>query len=391
MKIDRDEKLFKYCVYATLTALSIYIAISIMGNIGIIIKGVTKIIGIIMALLKPLLIGLIIAYLLYPATRSIEKFLERKRFFKKSNTRRVFSIALVYIAIIGIVIAILYGIYIMIGGQVSRNTRISNILLYITDYMNNNQFSTQAIESKLDSLNIQLPENINSTIANVLSSLQDYIMSSIGNVANSIITFANNILSFFISIILSVYLIKDIEYFKELWNKIYYFIFRKSRVGKGVKECGEIVNKTFSNYIKGQLLDACIVGGLSAIALAVIGVDYAIVIGIISGICNMIPYVGPMVGTVLAAVMGLLSGEPIMVLWAVIAMLVVQQIDNNLIAPKIVGDSVGLHPVFTMIAIIIGGNIGGLLGMLVAVPLTASIKILLGKWYNQYVDYEREE
>ena len=363
MKIDRDEKLFKYCVYATLTALSIYIAISIMGNIGIIIKGVTKIIGIIMALLKPLLIGLIIAYLLYPATRSIEKFLERKRFFKKSDTRRVFSIALVYIAIIGIVIAILYGIYIMIGGQVSRNTRISNILLYITDYMNNNK----------------------------LSSLQDYIMSSIGNGANSIITFANNILSFFISIILSVYLIKDIEYFKELWNKIYYFIFRKSRVGKGVKECGEIVNKTFSNYIKGQLLDACIVGGLSAIALAVIGVDYAIVIGIISGICNMIPYVGPMVGTVLAAVMGLLSGEPIMVLWAVIAMLVVQQIDNNLIAPKIVGDSVGLHPVFTMIAIIIGGNIGGLLGMLVAVPLTASIKILLGKWYNQYVDYEREE
>ena len=130
---------------------------------------------------------------------------------------------------------------------------------------------------------------------------------------------------------------------------------------------------------------------IPAIALAVIGVDYAIVIGIISGICNMIPYVGPMVGTVLAAVMGLLSGEPIMVLWAVIAMLVVQQIDNNLIAPKIVGDSVGLHPVFTMIAIIIGGNIGGLLGMLVAVPLTASIKILLGKWYNQYVDYEREE
>ncbi|OYO43062.1 hypothetical protein CG709_20385 [Lachnotalea glycerini] len=69
----------------------------------------------------------------------------------------------------------------------------------------------------------------------------------------------------------------------------------------------------------------------------------------------------------------------------------IYHLTHILLAPEVVGVCVGLHPVFTMIAIIIGGNIGGLLGMLVAVPLTASIKILLGKWYNQYVDYEREE
>ena len=76
-----------------------------------------------------------------------------------------------------------------------------------------------------------------------------------------------------------------------------------------------------------------------------------------------------------------------MVIWVIVAMVIVQQIDNNLIAPRIVGDSVGLHPVFTMLAILIGGNVGGLLGMLIAVPLTASFKTIINDWFNNNVNY----
>ena len=100
----------------------------------------------------------------------------------------------------------------------------------------------------------------------------------------------------------------------------------------------------------------------------------------------MIPYVGPIVGTVLAAIMGLLSGRPIKIIYAIIAMLIVQQIDNNLLAPKIVGESVGLHAVFTMLAIIIGGNALGLIGMLIAVPLAASFRVLFNIWYEKKVN-----
>ena len=100
----------------------------------------------------------------------------------------------------------------------------------------------------------------------------------------------------------------------------------------------------------------------------------------------MIPYVGPIVGTVLAAIMGLLSGRPIKIIYAIIAMLIVQQIDNNLLAPKIVGESVGLHAVFTMLAIIIGGNAFGLIGMLIAVPLAASFRVLFNIWYEKKVN-----
>ena len=120
------------------------------------------------------------------------------------------------------------------------------------------------------------------------------------------------------------------------------------------------------------------------------GMPNTLVIGLIAGICNMIPYVGPLVGTVLAAIMGLLSGRPIKVIYAIIAMLIVQQVDNNLLAPKIVGNSVGLHAVFTMMAILVGGNIGGLIGMLIAVPVAASIRVIFNRWYDEYTSRNLE-
>ena len=144
------------------------------------------------------------------------------------------------------------------------------------------------------------------------------------------------------------------------------------------------VNELDWNRI-GEYKEAFFVGVLSAIALEIVGIDYAFIIGVIAGICNMIPYVGPIVGTILAAIMGLLSGNPLKILYAIISMLVVQQIDNNLLAPKIVGDSVGLHPVFTMMAILIGGNIGGLFGMLLSVPIAASFRVLFNNWYDSYI------
>ena len=100
----------------------------------------------------------------------------------------------------------------------------------------------------------------------------------------------------------------------------------------------------------------------------------------------MVPYIGPVAGTVLAVIMALLSGQPIMAVWAVVGMFVVQQVDNNLVQPKIIGDSVGLHPVFIVLAIIIGGNAGGLFGMLTAVPAAASLKIVLSKWYASHME-----
>lgn len=388
MKIHFDKKLLKYSVYVTLTAIAIYLALTIMSNVGAIFTTTFSIIGTILSLIKPLIIAIVIAYLLYPLAKIIENFLRTNTLYKIKNqsTRRVIAIVSSYLLIIGIVLALIWGIYFMIGGQLSKNTTLTNIMSDISSYLNTNSFSTSSIEDTLKNLNIPFIDNLQPYIIQIVDTVQKYIMTNLGNMTSNIMSIGSSIASFFIAIIISIYILKDSEYFISLWKKLYYLIFRSSHTGKKISETFALINGVFSKFIRGQLLEAFCVGILSAIALSIVGIDYAVVIGLIAGICNMIPYVGPLVGTILAAIMGLLSGRPIKVIYAIIAMLVVQQVDNNLLAPKIVGNSVGLHAVFTMMAILVGGNIGGLLGMLLAVPIAASIRVLFNKWYEEYTN-----
>lgn len=386
MKIDR--KLLKYCVYTTATVLLIYMGIMIFNNIGSIFSLLLSTIRKIIGLVKPLLMALVIVYLLKPGVKGIENFLQRSRIFKSATTRRVVGILGVYTIVIAVFIAIISGIYIMVGGKLSNNITIANMTEYLTDYLKNSTLSVSSISEKLQNSNIPIlgKLNLNEKIAQIVSYVQTYFSASIGAMTNSIVSIGGNIASFLIAIVLSIYLMQDSEYFTDLWNKIYNLIFGKSKTGNKLKEALCTIDDTFYKYIRGQLLEACIVGILSGTVLYFIGIDYALIIGIIAGICNMIPYIGPIVGTILAVIMALLSGQPIMAIWATIGMVVVQQVDNNLLAPKIVGDSVGLHPVFTMLAIIIGGSLGGLIGMLIAVPVAASLKILLSRWYTSHME-----
>ena len=388
MKIHFDKNLLKYSLYVTLTAIAIYLALTIMSNIGTIFITTFNIIGAGLKLIKPLLIAIFIAYLLYPLTKAIENFLRTNTLYKIKNqsVRRLIAIVSSYLLIIGIILGLIWGIYFMIGGQLSKNTTLTNIMSDISSYLNTNSFSTSSIEDTLKNLNIPFIDNLEPYIIQIVTALQKYIMINLGAMTSNIMSIGSSIASFFIAIIISIYILKDSEYFIDLWKKLYYLIFRESNIGKKFSEIFRLINEVFSKFIRGQLLEAFCVGVLSSIALSIVGIDYAIVIGLISGICNMIPYVGPLVGTILAAVMGLLSGRPIKVIYAIISMLVVQQIDNNLLAPKIVGDSVGLHAVFTMMAILVGGNVGGLLGMLLAVPVAASIRVLFNKWYSEYTN-----
>jgi len=380
MKIDRN--LMQYCLYATVTGLLIYLGIATIQHIG----DILTILGEIVDWVNPLIIALVIAYLLKPGVQGIEKFLERGKIVNNAAYRRALGIVLMYAFVIAVFVAVIYGIYIMVGGQLSNNTSIANMTAYLTEYLKNSPLSANVIREKLESLNIPIPGNLNEKLAEIVSSVQEYFSFLLSKTANFVTAFVSNILYFIIAIVLSVYLIMDSEYFLDGWNKGFLLIFGNSNAGNKVTEIIGIVDDTFKKYIRGQFLESTIVAFLSSIVLYFIGIDYALIIGIIAGICNMIPYIGPIAGTVLAVVMALLSGQPIMALWAIAGMFVVQQVDNNLIAPKIIGDSVGLHPVFTMLAILIGGNIGGLLGMLTAVPVAASLKILFSKWYNSHME-----
>lgn len=387
MKFELDKKLLKYSIYVTVTAVIIYMLFLIIPNIGLIFRFAFNSLGYLIGLIKPLLIGIIIAYLLYPITNAIEIFLEKNRIhgIKKASTRRILAIIISYFLIIGIFFGLILGIYFMIGGQISKSTTLTNITQHITLYLNTNPFSQRTINNTLDRINSPFVDSIKPYIIDGINYLQTYVENNLGNMTSYIMIIGTSVATFLIAIVISIYLIKDSEYFLNLWKKLYHLVFRRSNIGSKITYIFQVVHESFARYLRGQLLEAFFVGVLSAISLSIAGIDYAFVIGIFAGITNMIPYVGPIVGTVLAAIMGLLSGTPIKILYAVIAMLVVQQIDGHLLAPKIVGDSVGLHAVFIILAILIGGDVGGILGMLLAVPIAASFKVLFNNWYESYI------
>ena len=382
MKPDRDLR--QYALYATATGLMIYLGITLINHAGVLWPLLAAALGTLEQLLTPLLGALIIVYLLRPGVQAVETFLAGRPQVKSPGLRRIVGIVVVYLAVIAVFVGLVYGIYAMIGGKLSNNATLTDMITDLAEYQKKSILSVNAITEKLQSLNIPIGANLNEKIAELVSSVQRYFAYILEHTASFVISLGGNIFTFVLAAVLSIYLIKDAEYFAGLWHKLFGLLFGRSAAGAKVAEVLAIVDDTFRRYIRGQLLEAAIVGLLSAVVLYLIGIDYAIMIGVISGICNMIPYIGPIAGTVLAVLIALLSGQPLLALWATAGMILVQQIDNNLLAPKIVGDSVGLHPVFTMLAIVIGGNVGGLVGMLTAVPVAASVKILLNRWYESH-------
>lgn len=388
MKIEFDKKLFKYAIYISVTVISVYIVFLLLFNIESIFKIIASFISSIIHLISPLLTGIVIAYILYPIRKTIESYLKYNKIFKiqSFSKRRITSVILSYICILAVISVLIWGIYFMIGGQLSNNTTIANIISDINTYLSNTSLSPSLIKETIDNINSPIINFLQPYIVDGLNIVQRYVIENLSHMTSSLVSIGSSIASFFISFIISIYLLKDSEYFINLWNKLYYLIFRGNSLGKRLNYIFTVIHEVFGKFIKGQLLEALFVGILSSIALTIAGIRYSFVIGTIAGISNMIPYVGPIVGTIVAAIMGILSGQPIKILYAVIAMLIVQQIDNHFLAPQIVGNSVGLHPVFTMMAILIGGNIGGLIGMLIAVPLAASFNVLFSSWYHNHIE-----
>lgn len=173
--------------------------------------------------------------------------------------------------------------------------------------------------------------------------------------------------------VLAIYVLLDLNRFKANALQLTPTAYREEASYVG----GE-VGTAMGSFVRGQLLVALIVGVLSSIGMWLIGLPFWLLVGIISGLLNMIPFLGPIVGGALAFLVALLNGDPWQGLWAVAIYTLIQQIDNNVITPVVQRARVHLSPFAIVIALIVGGTIAGLLGVLIAVPLTAAIRIIAG-------------
>lgn len=392
MKINIDKRYLKFCIYIAVTCMVIYLFTVLVDFAPEIFNTILNILGSIYDLISPFIVALIIAYLLYGPMCSIEKFLLKKKFFKNhKGLCRGLGITISYLTVLSIFIALLCGVYFMIGGQISNSSTFANIVDSIIEYFESESLSATSIQELINSWNIPFGDFITDKMGDIAIFISDLLADMLGGVGNFIFSIGSNIFSFIISLVLSIYILISHEYFSELWDKLFYLIFRKSKLGKDIRNSLNVINSTFSKYIHGQLIEAFLVFIMSTIALSIVGIDYALVIGIICGVANLIPYIGPFIGIIFAGIMALFSGDLLSILWAVIALTIVQQIDCNILCPKIVGDIVGLNAALTLIAISIGGDIAGLFGMLIAVPIAASIRILFGEWFDKKMAPEYSE
>ncbi|SMP67899.1 AI-2E family transporter [Anoxynatronum buryatiense] len=136
------------------------------------------------------------------------------------------------------------------------------------------------------------------------------------------------------------------------------------------------IDDVLGGFIRGQLIVALFVGILSGMALLLLGIDFALILGIVAGITNIIPYLGPFIGAVPAVLMALLT-SPLQTLWVILAFTVIQQVESSVISPRIVGKRVGLHPTLVILALLTGGALWGLVGLLIAVPAAAVVRVLI--------------
>lgn len=323
--------------------------------------------------LYPFLFGLLIAYFLNPLSKILDHFLNR--FFKDRHPgiRKGLSILLSYIIVLGLIITVLF--YII--------PQIIDSLTQITSFINSaqsgyNQFMDKVLELEsthpewdLSGINDAM-EEIPDKIINIITKAIPTIIPTIYNTSMSLISGFLNVI---IAIIVSVYMLIDKNRLIFNAKRVIYAIFGQ-KTGDKLLHTGSECNHIFSSFIIGKLIDSLIIGILCFIAMSILKLPYALIISVIVGVTNMIPYFGPFIGAVPGILLLLFVSFKYALIFTVL-IIVLQQFDGLYLGPKILGESTGLRPLWIIFAITVGGSIAGVLGMFLGVPTLAVIAYIL--------------
>ncbi|HEX2947238.1 MAG TPA: AI-2E family transporter [Clostridia bacterium] len=206
-----------------------------------------------------------------------------------------------------------------------------------------------------------------------MGTLQKILFKSLENGVNMIVETIRFIVDFTIAFVITYYIIKDGEKFRD-----YFLLMLPRRWRNGMTGICKEIGNILAGFIQGQLMTALIVGILETMGLMIIKMKYSLVLGMVGGLANVIPYFGPYIG-LLPALAIALTVSPMKAVWTIVIFMGVQQIDNNFISPKMIEGKLGLHPVATIFAVLVGGEFFGILGMLLAVPVLAIMRVLVNK------------
>ena len=371
---NNKRKLTKW-LYWFLFAVAVILVYKTLDNFSAIGNWIKNFLDVLM----PFIVGLLIAYLLYIPCRKIESIYKKSKKLKFIKKRaRGLSILTVYIIVLIIlIIAINYLLPIVSSSiidlvsniQVYYNSLITNIDNLPDDSILKNEIVLDVIESIK---NIDLKQFVN--------------MDKLAEYAKGVINVAGKIFDFFVAIIVSVYLLLERKQILEFIKKLGKAIF-KERTYNNFGKYFDRTNNIFFNFLAGQLLDGIVIAIITSIAMSIMGVKYAVLLGVMIGVFNLIPYFGAIIAVILAALITLLTGGFWQALVMVIVVTILQQIDANIINPKILGNSLKISPLLVIFAVSLGGAYFGFWGMFLSVPVIAVLKLLI----TDFIEYKNKE
>ena len=375
-KFQPNSRYFTIVIYGLLFVLGAILIFKLIGGFN----NTLNIIKYIFNVISPFVIGAFIAFILYPLVRFFYRHLFKEKCHLKSDKlSKYLSILITYIIAIGIITILM----VFIIPQLY--TSITDIVDKLPVWYNNITGLVNSFEDKHADLGFidyaVINEQLNNLYPKVISYLTDMLTNLLPYVVNTSMAIVKGLVNLIIAIMVSVYMISDHKNLFYQGKRLIYAIlpYKPANTLRNVlRESGRI----FTSFIFGKALDSLIIGIICFIAMVIFRFPYAVLISVVVGITNMIPYFGPYIGGAVGFLF-ILIVSPFKALLFALLILVIQQFDGLYLGPKILGDKTGLKPLWVIFSITVGGSLFGVLGMFLGVPCVA----VLGYILNQVVTH----
>lgn len=363
------KKILLYGCAALLGIVVVFLVCRAMLNLG----SIGRSLGEILVALRAIVFGCVMAYLLYPLARFAEQFL----LYHNVNKRAARTLSTAFSTALFLAFLILFAYFIIPQLVTNLPPLIQNL--------------PAMIQSSLDQLSeflvahgqsTEILKETSSKINDMFNTwLKDDPLSALKDVATRVAAAAKGLLNFIIGIIVMVYLLMSRDQFVGQGKKTLYALFKKRSTCDVILKHLRAINRIFSGFVSGKLLDSLIIGIICGVCLSILQMPYAMLISVIVGITNIIPVFGPFFGAIPSALLLLLT-DPKKCLVFIIFVIILQQVDGNVIGPKILGDSTGLSAFWVLFSLLLFNHLMGFWGMLLGVPLFASFYYLFREFIN---------
>ena len=397
----KDHRFGKY-ICAGVTALSV-IAISVLLVFVFIERTmIMDTIDKILSILSPIIFGAVLAFLFAPTFNVCRKWTEEKVMEKLKNEKAAqwagktvgtaASLAFLLVIVVSLCYMLLPQLYSSIRGIINMMpTYVQNIYEWLTEVFENNpdlEATVLTVYKKIVDWGVNWSnENLIPNLQN-LDSLQG-LEKIVGGVSSGLIGLVNLVKNVFIGLIVMIYLLNIKDRLAAQCKKIAY-AFLPVKIANATVEEFRYIHKVFSGFISGKLLDSLIIGILCFILMKIMKLPFELLISVIVGVTNVIPFFGPFIGAIPSAVLVFLI-SPKQCLYFVLLILVLQQLDGNILGPRILGNSTGLSSFWVLFSILLFGGLFGFGGMILAVPMTAVIFDLFSKLQNYFLRRKKLE